>query len=399
VDIGSILIKKITSTLSPEENRFFEEWVNASLKNRNLYEFFLKRYQNGEELPNVDEINIDEAWKVVLEKTGVETKPPYRKNYARLVLKYAAVITVLFGLGSLYFLLQNPKANTPNIEDAITLKLDNGEIKIISPESSQTINDDKGEVLVVQKGVVLDYSKAHSNDEVDSGKLVYNELTVPYGKRFGIVLSDGTKVHLNAGSFLRYPIQFSKDGNRQVSIVGEGYFEVIKDSLRPFIVSAGNMNLRVLGTTFNISSYPEDKDINTVLVEGSVGLYGKKEKFNEIHSPVLLKPGYKASWARSDKNIKFEKVDTSIYTSWIEGKLVLKKLPFTNIVEKLQRHYKVTIVNNYAKLDHQVFTATFDKETIKEVLDSFGEDTPFDYTVEGNHITINKPKNNMPMKK
>ncbi len=117
MDIGSILIKKITSTLSAEENRFFEEWVNASLKNRNLYQFFLKKHQNGEELPNVDEINIDDAWKAVLEKTGVETKRPYNKNYARLVLRYAAVITVLFGLGSLYFVLQNPKESAPNLED------------------------------------------------------------------------------------------------------------------------------------------------------------------------------------------------------------------------------------------------------------------------------------------
>lgn len=398
MDIGSILIKKINSTLSSEEEEFFKKWVNASLRNQHLYAAFLKRYENGEELPNVDDMDVDEAWEVVLNKSGNSIKSSHPKHYTRLLLKHAATVTVLFGLGYLYFGLNHTNDNIPpNIEDAITLKLDNGEVKVISPESMQTINNDKGEIVGVQKGVLLDYSKASKNED-EAEELVYNELTVPFGKRFGIVLSDGTKVHLNAGSVMRYPVKFPKAGNRQVSIVGEGYFKVHKDSLHPFIVSTGNMNLRVLGTTFNLSSYPEDQNINTVLVEGSVGLYGKDEEFGETNL-ALLEPGYKASWGRSNRNIHFEKVDPTIYTSWINGQLVLKKMSFENIREKLQRHYKVVIENHYAKLDHQVFTATFDKETIYEVLDSFKEDTPFDYTVEGNQITIKEPiTNNMQMK-
>src|SRR5690606_1260204 len=233
-------------------------------------------------------------------------------------------------------------------------------------------------------------------------ELTYNELSVPYGKKFSLVLSDGTLVHLNAGSALKYPVKFIEGQTRQDYLKGEAFFDVFSDAAHPFVVSNEDMNIRVLGTKFNDSAYPEDREVNTVLVEGSVSLYDSHEVYDE-EKAALLEPGYKAEWDRFYKKVSYEKVDTDIYTGWLDGKLVLRKMSFNHILKKLQRQYKVVIENKYEKLGKRTFTATFDVETIQEVLKTFSEETPFEYEIIGDRITISPPKkmnnelNGMPM--
>ena len=158
----------------------------------------------------------------------------------------------------------------------------------------------------------------------------------------------------------------------------------------PFIVTTGTLDVRVLGTKFNLTSYPEDLQQSTVLVEGSVSLYETGSSYNKDDS-TLLSPGFKADWDGSDKKMVINKVNTDIYTGWIEGKLVMKKMNFSNIIQRLQRHYDVSITNEYKELNDRIFTATFEKETIEEVLETFIIETPFKYEIIGNKIKINKP--------
>src|SRR5690606_36367432 len=114
----------------------------------------------------------------------------------------------------------------------------------------------------------------------NSDKLAYNTLKIPFGKKFRLQLSDGTMVHINSGSTLKYPIKFIAGENRQVYLDGEAFFDVAKDKKHPFIVNADNLNVRVLGTHFNVSNYPEDAVTDVVLVEGSVGMYRSNEEFD-----------------------------------------------------------------------------------------------------------------------
>src|SRR5680860_737480 len=185
-------------------------------------------------------------------------------------------------------------------------------------------------------------------------------------------------VHLNAGSSLKYPVKFVKDQNRQVFLTGEGYFDVTKDREHPFVVTSGTMDVRVLGTKFNITAYPEDREINTVLVEGAVSLYGSQSGYDPKKADMLL-PGYKAAWDRFYEKVDVEQVDTDIYTGWIDGKLVIKEMAFKNIVPKLERHYNVNIDNTYDALNNEVFTATFDLETIDGALRIFSEENSFEF--------------------
>ena len=150
------------------------------------------------------------------------------------------------------------------------------------------------------------------------------------------------------------------------------------------------MDVRVLGTKFNVTAYPEDREINTVLVEGSVSLYSSESGYDPKKADKL-EPGYKATWDRFYEKMDVEKVDTDIYTGWIDGKLVIKGMSFKNIVPKLERHYKVSIDNKNDALDNEVFTATFDIETIDGALRIFAEETHFEYEINKDRITIYGP--------
>ena len=293
----------------------------------------------------------------------------------------AAVFICFITAGYLFF--QLPKAPSDILpKDAITLQLEDGTIQILEKDGTVKIQNTNGHIVREQNGNKLTYNKNSS-----SQKLAYNTLTIPNGKTFQLQLSDGTNVHLNAGSSLKYPVQFLNDRERKVIITGEAFLSVSKDPKHPFIVNANNLNVRVLGTQFNVSAYPEDTTTDVVLVEGSVGLYAKNEVFDATKSD-LLKPGFKGSYNKQTKKIRKDPVMTSVYTSWLTGELVFRNMTFNNILKKLERHYNITIVNNNKTLGNKVFNASFRKTSFKEVFQKLKINYGIDYQMEGNTIII-----------
>ena len=223
-----------------------------------------------------------------------------------------------------------------------------------------------------------------SDTEID--KLVYNELEIPYGKIFHVELSDGTLVHLNSGTKLRYPVKFLKGRKREVFIDGEAYFKVTKDRRHPFIVNADAVAVEVFGTEFNVSSYREDKEIKTVLVEGSVSLSNSVEPKDK----VMLEPGQKAAWDKSAHNTEIEEVDVGLYTGWIKGEMIFRNAIFEDMTKILERRYNVSIQNNSELLRNKRLNARFNVnvESIEEVLESLNEVQAFDYKIKGHNIAI-----------
>jgi ferric-dicitrate binding protein FerR (iron transport regulator) len=217
--------------------------------------------------------------------------------------------------------------------------------------------------------------------------LVYNTLKIPYGKRFELVLSDGTSVHLNSGTTLKYPVKFIAGQNRAVFLDGEAFFDVAKDKKHPFVVNADALNVRVLGTHFNVSNYPEDDITDVVLVEGSVGMHTSGEKF-DANTNTVLEPGYKGSFTKANSKITTKAVSTQVYTAWIKGELVFRNMSFKNICKKLERHYNVSITNLNKKMENEKFNASFKNEPIEKVLGYFNELHGLKYTIAKDKITI-----------
>ena len=315
------------------------------------------------------------------------------------IFKVAAAIVVIVGLAYFYengFFLAKHTSSLNNMfeTNAITLILDNGDTKIISENGNEKIINKEGVVVGSQEGTKLDYKNIIGAGKVKEKeeKLAYNKLTVPYGKNLQLILSDGTLVYLNAGTTLKYPVKFLEGEKRQVYLQGEAYFEVTKDKAHPFIVSAGDVNVRVLGTKFNVNSYSNNDAINTILVEGSVELFGEKENLNKNNS-ILLSPNQIAAWDKLTKSVNVSKIETKEYVSWIKGTLEFKTRTFSEILKILERHYNISIINNYEYLNNQQFFAKFDTENIEEVLTSFSNSEPFYFERKGNVIIISKPKN------
>jgi hypothetical protein len=380
-EIESCIIKYLCDEATTEELDHLARWISVE-GNEGFFDDYIKTHY--EITTAMSKPDIEKIKKTLLRDIERDKRRMKRRS-TQSFLKYAAVF--VFFMGSGYFYWQNNlEPNTVPIlipkDDPITITLDDGTTKIIKPDENVLLKDANGNIIGKQDTTQLTYSQTP-----ESGKLVYNTLKVPFGKRFDIALSDGTQVYLNSGTTLRYPINFIEGEDRNVFLTGEAYFKVAKDEDQPFVVSVGNMNVEVLGTTFNVSSYPQDSSTNTVLVEGSVALYEKMDG-NAKGNSTLLEPGFKAEWSNGDGDISIENVDTRIYTAWVQGKLVFRNTSFLKIRQSLERKYNVKIQNTNADLDKQLFDATFDIETIDEVLESFNRSYAIEYYIENNEVII-----------
>lgn len=368
-----------------EFRKLLDKYLNGSIsdKEKELLEKFREELKLlNQELPFENEAHKNAIKESLWKGVNIQTFNSKKRKIARWKVPTAAAVFI--GLvTSGYFYLQNTTSNASNIvpENVISLQLEDGSIKIIKEGETTNITDKNGNILGQQKGSQLVYDELNSKKE-----LIYNTLKVPYGKTFQLRLSDGTVAHLNAGSSLKYPVQFLDGMERKVFITGEAYLNVAKDATRPFIVNADNLNVRVLGTQFNVSAYPEDETTEVVLVEGAVSLYTENDGHDS--NKTLLAPGYKGSFNKTKNSITKNEVVTDIYTSWINGKLIFRNMTFENILKKLERHYDVVFVDNNTKLSKRVFNANFGKEPIENVLDELKTNYGIKYSIIDDKIVI-----------
>jgi ferric-dicitrate binding protein FerR (iron transport regulator) len=384
--IVEIILKKLKGPISEEEEIRFKKWLSEDDENFSTFQRLSNLQGKSKELRDINHLDPQNAWETIHRELRTNNPSKRTKTSYHKLMRYAAIFVGLVGISLLYrsFYMEE-SVEWEADPTAITLELGNGETRVLSQSGTAAITTKEGNVLGTKDDGVVDYS--HNDVEADDNALVYNTLHIPNGKTFKILLSDGTTVNLNAGSTLTYPIKFIEGQNREVTLIGEAFFHVKKNEKSPFIVSSQSLDIRVLGTQFNVSAYPGDTDEKTVLVEGSVRVYESGTDYNEDDS-TLLTPGEMASWQPTDKKIDVKKVDTELHTSWMQGKLVLKGMKFKDIEKKLERRYGVNIENRNKKMEDRVFTATFDVETIEEVLSTFTTETSFDYVIENNQIII-----------
>ncbi|TMU57361.1 FecR family protein [Flagellimonas algicola] len=364
------ILKYIKGDASTEEAKQVEDWIISSDLNAKKYNLLKSQFIAATFNQTTDTVEVGREYEA-FSKKAQQIK---RIQGLRSLLKYAASIILVFGTGYiLYTANLDDQEPVPIPENAITLQTADDKIMVISENGTAQVLDKQGNIVGAQSGSKLVYDNAPVLEE-----LVYNTLTVPYGKTFDLQLSDGTKVTLNAGSSIKYPVKFLKDIHREVFLIGEAFFDVAHDVEHQFVVNADQMDITVLGTKFNVSSYPEDAMVNTVLVEGSVQISPTDED-QDMKTNTRLEPGFKASLEKSNGQVTIDEADISLHTAWINGKIVFRHTPFKNIVKKLERHYDVEIINNNQLLDNEVFTASFDIETIEEVLATFSKTYPIHY--------------------
>lgn len=207
----------------------------------------------------------------------------------------------------------------------------------------------------------------------------FNEIISSVDAITKVTLPDGSNVWLNHSSKLRYPAMFYGD-SRTVELSGEGYFEVAHNQKIPFIVKTGDIQVLARGTTFNILAYPGEDRIETSLIEGSVELQQSDADLNTL-SMLKMKPSHLAIYKKSDKKIITRSVDDERYYSWKDGKLIFKKEPLGEAVKKLSRWFNVDIQVKDPKLLELTYTATFEHETLPQVMELLSMVTPVNYSI------------------
>jgi len=234
----------------------------------------------------------------------------------------------------------------------------------------------------------LDFeSTSNTVAEVKKVDVVRKELFTPKGVRAKLKLNDGTDVHLNSNSTLKYSDGL-EDGIRNVELDGEAYFEVAHDKEHPFVVSVRGLKVKVLGTSFNVNTYDADK-IETTLVKGSVKLASTGNKTDSL----VLRPGYRAVYKDKTGAMPVSKVNTKYVTAWKDGSIMLCDTPMADVIVSLERWYGVEITVKNKAIYQYSFTASLKDKSLSEVLNLLRLSSPIGYKINGKNVVIyNKKK-------
>jgi ferric-dicitrate binding protein FerR (iron transport regulator) len=236
-----------------------------------------------------------------------------------------------------------------------------------------------------------------------------SEVSTKYGSKTRIQLPDGSQVWLNAGSKLNYTNEFGKT-IREVQLIGEGFFDVVKNVDKPFIIHTASIDIKVLGTQFNVKSYPGDKTSETSLVRGSVEVVVHKRPDQKY----VLKPNEKIVVLNDDlissspspqsvviktkevkepiiaiKNLTYKKGDSvSVETAWAYNKLSFEDESFVEVAKKMERWYDVEFVFRNSKMEDIRLQGSFIRETLAQAMEALKYTNRFKYEIDGKKVTI-----------
>ena len=322
--ISHLMFLSLFDLIDEEKRSELNKWLKKRKENQTLFQHLEDPAYQSQHFSRYTQFNAIEGW----EKVEPRLKSKSNNRFYRL-LPYAAILIICIGI--ITFLRTNsPQTNIPvslhkNISNpTVRLVMEDGNtLELNTTDSSQRLEHEDFK----SDGKQLVYKHTES-----SGSPRFHLLQVPRGGEYALVLADGTRVWLNAETELSYPSYFSgKD--RRVKLKGEAYFEVTADTSMPFIVETKHLQINVLGTSFNISAYP-DESHHATLAKGKIkAIYEEKQ--------VILSPGEQA--LLTDSGMIVHAVDIATYTSWKERRFVFKNKPLQEVARDLERWYNVRL--------------------------------------------------------
>lgn len=314
-DTENLILKFINKNISTDELTILTHWINESDENKKTLQDFINI--NHVVNPNVkpEQIDSEEALKQIIKKINTQQKATL--NIIEWWKKVAAILII--------------------------------------PLIGWTI-----------------YTAISSKNNIQRNEVAYQEIISPPGTKSNITLSDGTSVWLNSGSRLKFPSQFNS-GKRNVYLIGEGFFKVKSDKKHPFIVHTNQLDVKATGTEFNVDAYTNDSLTTVSLKEGVVNiLTGRKL----IHQ---MKPDDQLTYHNTTKGFNVTSVNTANLCAWKDGVLVFRDEPLENVFKRISRTYNVDIEVKDKSVAHQLYRATFEKESLDEILRLLQLSAPIKY--------------------
>ncbi len=367
ITVGTLIGKYLSGAGSGDDAKV-RSWLSEDPKNDELYKDLQNEKKLADVLDELDQFDGEKGWlRFTSNRIHALTNTSVRW------LKIAAVLVLALGLSSVMVYHFTRKEKPESITEAGKIKpggpkayllLANGSVvNLTELDHSQKKQLKKSTGFEVTGNTIVATRTAETpkkNEKTD-----YFTLAVPKGGEYKLVLEDSTEVWLNADSKLKFPAQFSA-GIRDVELVGEAWFRVKKDSSSPFLVRLNDMDIKVLGTEFNTSAYPDDPLVTTTLLNGLVTVYYK----TGITGQQNLLPGDQASYNKEKNTILLETVDVAKFNAWKDGVFVFDNQPLSDVARILGRWYNVQFIIQHEDLKNARFSGQFLRyEDIRVVFD------------------------------
>ncbi|WP_336516989.1 FecR family protein [Pollutibacter soli] len=395
-EISDFLEKYAAGMHSPAEHQEFINWLKTASADE--VKFYAEEYEAIILSKNITPEEVDASVVMQIERAldqfELAQTESTRQNQLRLIIwrkVYRSAAAIILLVASGYFLYtifseKNGEKDKPAVSKSLAAEiLPGGNKATLTLGNGATISlDDAKNGAVAQQGNVQVYKTAGGELVYkSSGEIAdvtqYNTLSTPRGGQYKLTLPDGSQVWLNSSSSIRYPTVFT-DEERHVNITGEAYFEIAHDPLKPFIVQVNDLNIKVLGTHFNVNAYTDESSVNTTLLQGSVQLS------NGNHSQVL-KPGQQAQAAGPEDFKLVDDVDVDEVVAWKNGFFSFNKADLQTVMRQIERWYDVSIEYE-GKIPKREFVGKISRNSnVKEVLKILQE-SKVHFRVEGRKIIV-----------
>lgn len=369
-----LLVRWVDGELSDDERKEMEGLLAASAELRETLADYLKIRRSL--------LALRRDFRPDVEQRLREAKR--RRRRLRRVMRrwsYAAAVVLAAAVAGAFFLKRDlPQQSSLPAELAWgqvpVLVMPNGERRAL-PQNDTTVlwQEQEGDIHIDSRTLIMEGETGEEREPV------YYTVNIPYGGEYNLVLPDGTRIYLNAGTTLRYPDHFA-GGSREIFLSGEAYLEVSRDTSRPFIVRTDDMDVRVLGTVFNVNAYPDGSYVRTTLVEGKVETSCGGER-------IVMKPGTQVAYDKATRQADYFPVDVRHFISWKDGYYDFRDMTLGELMQIFVRWYDVDVRFANPLLENLRFSGRLrryeDVSKLFEQLEYTG-DVAFD--VKGKNIVI-----------
>lgn len=381
--IYDLIARKLDDGLLPMEETELSDWLAEDVKHEEVYAEIKKIRDRTKLLHRDFAPDTEHVLKRIKRERVRQIGFRYWWKYAALFILPLSVALVLWqGMKNEAEEehRQFSAVSRPGEERAI-LKLYNGKTVVLdSTMKSSLIAHEANVRIEMDSNHLLRYSSHDSIEMANDNK--NNELIIPKGGEYQVVLADGTKVWLNSASRLIYPQSFMGK-ERRVVLSGEAFFDVTHDAERPFVVETSRMNVKVLGTRFNVNDYDDNEEVSTTLVNGSVEIVsGDQQAFR-------LVPGEQAYGKENE--LEKREVNVRLYTSWIDGKFLFNNTELEEIAKQISRWYDVEIFFSSESVKKVRFTGAIVKfKPLEDLVRMIESTSQVRFSVKGRTIVISE---------
>lgn len=371
------LIKSyLKGEIAEEDEILFREWLSVP-QNKLLFQHIEKLWIAVIASSSSYTPDTSYYWAKMKERIDAKKTVPFLSRYKQIIIYAASFVGIVWGtLYSWNILSVHPESvsfietvqRPDNVTNSIQLILSEQESVSVLGEDASVVYDKGGSIKVNSENLAVDkpQKQTQSNKRNVKEQPVFNQLVVPTGKRSSLVLADGTKVWVNSGSRVVYPVTFEKE-KREIYVDGEVFLDVMPDKTCPFIVKTNKMNIRVLGTAFNVNAYENDKEQSVVLVSGKVNVQEKTKQLERNLAPneMFITPEEGSTSVRT--------VDVTNYVSWKDGLYRFNSEDLSVILNRLSRYYGVEIILKNSSLNVKCSGKLYLKDDFKTIMNNLSE--------------------------